>query len=674
MPPPGAGGPCAARRHSLRPLLSLRRGAPRGGLHRRGLDFGRTPGCRARGGSSPQPARACRLSHPHGPRGLRGGPLVTGPAEVHQAEERLQSILKAVVVGARVDEPASRPGGEEASAFSEAGALQPPYEPEALCLLVEHSNSLRQNVDAYATNIDGFGFRFEPAIDFDADGARDKVADAMALERLAARDAGTLPPGTPLRPTEEEVATHAEEVRQQARVEKARLESFFDFACFDSSFVELRRRTRHDLEVTGNAYWEVLRDGKGDIARFVYVPSFTVRLLPLDKEAVEVRERVRVSAVSFDTVTTRRRMRRYIQVQGNERVYFKAFSDSRVISRLTGRTFRDVAALKATDASDGPATELIHFAIHSPRSPYGIPRWVGTLLSVLGSRQMEEVNYLYFSNKSVPPLALLVSGGRLSDASVPRIERFIEENLKGKANFHKILILEADGGGTGDGGRAKIELRPLTDAQQQDALFQAYDARNIDKVGSAFRLPPLLRGDGRDFNRSVAEAQLRFAEDQVFQPERDEFDFLLNRKVLADMGVRFWRFRSQTTATRDPERMTEMVERLVRVGVLTPEEGRQLAGDIFHREFRKIGDDWVKRPLTLTLAGIQTGVEDLRPQKDKGSLLGEAKRLLGLREELRAEEERLAHGRLALARRHMDAEHISVPQEEFDRWFSARES
>jgi hypothetical protein len=52
-----------------------------------------------------------------------------------------------------------------------------------------------------------------------------------------------------------------------------------------------------------------------------------------------------------------------------------------------------------------------------------------------------------------------------------------------------------------------------------------------------------------------------------------------------------------------------MVERLVRVGVLTPEEGRLLAGDIFNREFRKIGDDWTKRPITLTLAGIQTGVE-----------------------------------------------------------------
>lgn len=74
-----------------------------------------------------------------------------------------------------------------------------------------------------------------------------------------------------------------------------------------------------------------------------------------------------------------------------------------------------------------------------------MPRWVGALLAVLGSRQMEEVNYLYCESKSVPPLALLISGGRLSGSSVPRIERFIEENLKGRANFHKMLILEAEG-------------------------------------------------------------------------------------------------------------------------------------------------------------------------------------------------------------------------------------
>jgi len=114
-----------------------------------------------------------------------------------------------------------------------------------------------------------------------------------------------------------------------------------------------------------------------------------------------------------------------------------------------------------------------------------------------------------------------------------------------------------------------------------------------------------------------------------------------------------------------------MVERLVRVGVLTPEEGRFLAGDIFNREFRKIGDDWTKRPITLTLAGIQTGVQDLRAQTEKGSLLDDARRLLTLREELASEEARLADKRVDLARRYLEnkTERVVVPREEFDTWF-----
>jgi capsid portal protein len=89
---------------------------------------------------------------------------------------------------------------------------------------------------------------------------------------------------------------------------------------------------------------------------------------------VEVTERARVSPVSFDTVRSRRRMRRYVQVQSTECVYFKSFGDPRVVSRSTGRVFDDIAALKAAKPDDGPATELLHFAIHSPRSPYGVPR------------------------------------------------------------------------------------------------------------------------------------------------------------------------------------------------------------------------------------------------------------------------------------------------------------
>jgi PBSX family phage portal protein len=565
---------------------------------------------------------------------------------------RLATILKAYVVGADVDDAASR--ATEPTAFGEVGALEPPYDPAALCQVFEHSNSLRPNVDAYCTNIDGFGHRYEPVIDFDAEDAARKVADCLRVERAWQAEQGTLPAELAVEPSKEEIQDAITQLAPVARAERARLEAFFDSCCFQSSFIGLRRRTRQDLEVTGNAYWEVLRARGGQLARFVHVPSHTVRLLPLDPDAVEVSERVRVSPILYDRIVARRRMRRLVQLVNSQRVYFKAFGDPRVISRKTGQVFGTVEELRERDETDAPATEVLHFAIPSPRSPYGVPRWVGALLSVLGSREMEEVNYLYFGNKSVPPLAILVSNGRLSESAVPRLERFIEENLKGKKGFHKVLIVEADGAGTGD-SRAKIEMVPLTQAQQADQLFGAYDQANVDKVGAAFRLPRILRGDSRDMNRSTAETSLRLAEEQVFQPERDELDDLINRVVLGELGIRFWRFRSNAPLTRDPERMTEMVERLVRVGVLTPAEGRQLAGDIFNREFKFIADDWTRRPITLTLAGIQTGVGDLKPQVEKSALLRDAGHLVALHEELQAEQERLTARRMELARRYAQA-------------------
>lgn len=515
--------------------------------------------------------------------------------------DETRSVLKAVV-----DER----GRAIAAVGLGEGVIEPPYDPAALCLLLEHSNSLRPNIDAYATNIDGFGHKLEAAIDFDADDADQRVAESIFLERVAARERTELDDDASLEPTDDEIAARRKELGRLARVERARLQSFFESCTFDHSFVDLRRMTRQDLEVTGNAYWECLRDARGRLARLVYVPSHTVRLLPLDRDPTDVEDRVRVSPVSLQPMQVRRRLRRFVQIEGDARVYFKSFGDPRVISRKTGAAFESVEALKRADLTDGPATELLHFAIHSSRSPYGVPRWIGTLLSVLGSRSMEEVNHSYFDNKSVPPLAVLVSGGTLSPTSIPRIESHIEENIKGKDNFHKILIIEAEPSKKGDGSRTRVDIKPLTSAQQQDALFQDYDSRNIDKVGSSFRVPALLRGDSKDFNRSVADAQLIFAEDQVFAPERDSFDHVMNRRILADMGIRFWSFRSQTPVTRDPERLTVSIEKLVRVGVLTPEEGRALAEDVFNTELRKLPDEWVKQPITLTLASIQTGLRD----------------------------------------------------------------
>jgi len=300
----------------------------------------------------------------------------------------------------------------------------------------------------------------------------------------------------------------------------------------------------------------------------------------------------------------------------------------------------------------------------------------------------------------VPPLAILVSGGRLSAQSIPRIEDFVENHIKGKRNFHKVLILEAEPTGSGGNiehtGRLKIELRPLTSAQHSDALFQNYDLANQDKVGQSFRLPRLLRGNMADFNRSTADAALHFAETQVFEPERSEFDFTMNRKILSDMGIRFWRFMSKSPVNRDPATMADIIRGLVNANVLTPEEARDLVGEVFNKEFKKISAPWVKQPVPLTLAGVAIGPEEQSPlvgpevpsdRPSPGSLVPpgsakrrrrappqdmvqEAKRLLQLRDALRKAEATAADRAFRETKaEETETEVVHVPADEMRCWF-----
>jgi PBSX family phage portal protein len=526
--------------------------------------------------------------------------------------DRAEQVQKAALIG----EPDTSTGSNQvsrddyATAFTQLGAIDPVYDPEMLALLFEHSNSLRQNVDSYGVNIDGFGHRFDPLFNLDDPAIDQRIGDAMFTdrERAVAEAADGLDAPEPAYPTAEEIKAKKAEIARLMRLEKIRLTHFFEFCSPSTSFVTLRRRTRQDLEVTGNAYWEVLRNRADQIVQFVYMPSFSMRLLPLDMSTVLIQNRIRVSELSFDTVEHNVRMRRVAQVVEGRAVFFKELGDPRLISSESGAVYDDLDSMRRNEPASRPANEIIHFKIFSPRSPYGVPRWIGNLLGVVGSRQAEEVNFNYFENKSVPPLAILVSGGRMTSESVDRVSDYIEANIKGKRNFHKILVLEAEGpGGDPNGANAskmKIDIRPLTGAQHSDALFQVYDERNIDKVGQSFRLPRMLRGDIRDFNKSTAESALTFAEMQVFEPERQEFDFLINRMILSRIGVRFWKFQSLAPVMRDPVAMSEIVKNLMNANVLLPSEARELAGDVFNRQFKRIKAPWAHQPLALTIAGV----------------------------------------------------------------------
>ena len=505
-------------------------------------------------------------------------------------------------------------------AFTDAGAIPPPYNPEFLVTHFENSNVLRQCIDAYAHNIDGWGYHFTPRFNFDAKDIDERIEDAILVDAdQAARARGdTLPESFSVSPAE--VERTKKRIRREMKLELNRLNCFFEFAVADRSFTQLRKDSRFDREMIGHSFWEVRRDAVGRIAALNYVPGFTVRAIAMENDIVEREIPVRVSPLRLSTRLEQHRARRFVQMLHGTRltarskwlVYFKEFGDPRVISRQTGKPYASVDRMTRVEGRAAQqATEIIVFRIHTPCSGiYGIPRWIGNLKSVMGSRKAEYVNLLYFENKAVPPLAIIVAGGTLTEESVARIESFIEDEIKGSDNFHKVLLIEAesipeDPLNPANSGTIRVELVPLNKAIHNDALFMKYDASNRAKVSQSMRIPPILRADTQDFNRATAEAAIRFAEEQVFSPERDEFDWFMNRFMLPALDVKYWDYRSNSPISTDLDR-SRAINDLVKQGVLTPREARRLASRVFNEELDTINEEWVDQPLQLTLARQMT--------------------------------------------------------------------
>lgn len=529
--------------------------------------------------------------------------IVALEARTELAEEMIRAVvLKGTTPQSSADE-------DEVDDFAGLEIIPIPYKPATLIAVFENSSNLYPNVAAMMVNVDSYGHEFIAVLDPEADSAHSKVSTAIFLETALQ---GKGKKGRK-RPTPEVVDERLDELRDDLKIQTFQAEAFFETCCVDKSFMSLRRRTRVDMEVTGNGYWEVIRDQVGDVSQFVHVPPKSVRMTRVGKD-VEVDTPIRTSPLVWKTSKRMRRFRRYIQkVRGGaETRWFREFGDPRVMSPKTGTYYESEEELRAADSEDDTlenANEILHFKIEFPGTSYGVPRWIPALLSVLGTRQSEEVNFSYFDNKTVPPMAILVSGGRLSESAKTTIQNYLANEIRGRQNFHKILVIEgvpSDAQGANPGsadGNMRIEIKDLTAAQTNDGLFMKYDERNADKVGMAFRLPRLARGDVRDFNRATALTAMDVADTQVYGPERDDFDGTMNRQVMPSLGLHLVRFKSKGVQVRDQAALAEIMERLSRAGGLVPADIRRLSQSVLGVDLPDIDERWTRRPVLLTQGG-----------------------------------------------------------------------
>lgn len=491
------------------------------------------------------------------------------------------------------------PGGSEAlpeepfNALGQKGrVILPPFDLLTLAMLPENSSELNQCIETMETNIESTGFRFV---------SRLRLDDITKTEDDAAQDTTA-------------VSTEQRKILDESRAEKVRLTNFFTY-CTEESFVQFRRRIRRDLETTGNAYFEIIRNAAGMIQGFTHLPSYQMRLGKVEDDSVEVTRKILElqsdGSVQVKEQRVMRRFRTFVQSRSihqgrsttsfasHKVVWFKEFGDPRHYSK------RDGERRKRIDYAER-ASEVVHMKLYSPRSPYGLPRFIGNLLSIFGDRAAEEINWITFKNNNIPSMAIAVSNGQLTQGTIERIQSFVESQIQGSDNYSKFLIIEAEAMGedTGeDGGQVKIDIKPLTKEQHSDALFQNYSEKNHDKIRRSFRLPPIFVGQASDYSRGTAESSRRLADEQVFGPERTEFDEVMNRLIFPEMNVIYHRFRSNTPNTTDNTQLVKILGGSEKTGGMTPRIARYMLEDILGIDLPDFANGFpADVPFSLTMA------------------------------------------------------------------------
>lgn len=436
--------------------------------------------------------------------------------------------------------------------------LKSPYSFPKLYRVFEESDILQTCIDSMVNNVDGFGYEFK----YMGDDIKDKE--------------------TP-----------------EAQAVKEELRDFFSYVNDQQSFTSIRKLMRTDLEVLGNGGFEVIRNNVGRVQMLFHAPFINMRLTVRQKDPVTIMTKLPRNGKLID-VEVKRHFRKFVQLSetGKTLRWFKEFGDPRPMSSKTGDY-----------NTRGDASEIWHFKIPFAGSAYGLPRYIGAMLEVLGRRNAQYVNYDLFESQGIPPFVVLVSGGTLTDESFDELDAFLE-GLRGTANFNKATILEAtpESIGLEDKGTAKVELKSMTDFRKDDAMFTKYTEGTEKNIRHRYRLPDLYVGASETFTHATAKAAQVTVEEQVFTPERQDFDEVTNMRLIrGEFGITDWQIKTKGPKVVGAQDIVRGVEVFSKIGALSVNHAIDRANEAFNLDMSKFKEPWAEYPLPMVLELLKAG-------------------------------------------------------------------
>lgn len=445
--------------------------------------------------------------------------------------------------------PASKAESKESKFL--ADIIEPPYNKAKLFKIVEQSNIIPQCIEAYKQNIPGFGSTLKYNVD-------------------------------------ESLQEETEEMKEEWDTVK----NFINYFNFEKSFEDVFKDVIGDRECCGEGYIEILRNGTGLPVGGERIDTTTIKVSKLSKPIEVTYEKEGKKYSRY------KRFRKFLQEINGSRVYFKEFGDPRKLNYKTGEYGDDIS-------SDNEATELIQLKIGN--GPYGIPRWIGNIVPIIGSRKAEELNYNYFDKGRHTPLAILVKNGILTEESEEALADYAA-GVEGVENAHKFLLLQMEEfkdndsislGDDSSNNKMDIELKDLAGMLQQDALFLDYDESSRKKAQSSFRLPDIYVGRSTDFNRATAEAAIEITEKQVFIPERNSLAFIINNLLLDEYNLKFVKVIFNNPDISNTDDKVKMITALNSAGAIAPNDLREELGKLLGKQLENFDIDTANLPPIL---------------------------------------------------------------------------
>lgn len=389
-----------------------------------------------------------------------------------------------------------------------AALLAPPITPERLQRLVVENNALEPCIAAMVTNVACTGYYIGH-----------------------------------VETTEAELEDGQKETRKD-------IEAFLSEVYPKMSFLTLRKQLKRDKYETGNSYMVVEKTLTGDVAFLRRAPSKSMRMVKLD-EPRQTTLTVRRGGRDIEIKTTKA-WRRYAQKIGTKLIYYKEFGCPVALNRETGEWERE----GAREGQGIPPAKRAHEILHEKdledvRTPYGLPRWITQLPSVIGARMAEEHNLAFFQAGGVPPVMIFISGSSITAETQDALNQFLSG---GSAQKQRGVAFEIPSAGDIDGSErpASVQVERFGSQNEADSTFEEYLDKNEGRIRSAFRLPGLFLGMADAYNFATAHASYVIAEAQVFKPERDEDDELFNMTVMRlidETGE--WKIKSNPLTVQD---------------------------------------------------------------------------------------------------------------------------